>query len=153
MAYVFGRTGGDAQTHLRARYAEELADSFTSDAEMVAHLASIYKDPFRVQNAQLDYKSLMMKTSETFTSFQTRFLHLAGQARIFADDLVLDLFDKLTVSLQRAVLPTYPTLQALPELMRQCQALDQGLRRIKARAEKTRAEGAAYGRAVAPTAP
>ena len=48
MAYVFGRTGGDAQTHLRARYAEESADSFTSDAEMVAHLASIYEDPFRV---------------------------------------------------------------------------------------------------------
>jgi hypothetical protein len=134
MAYVFGRTGGDAQTHLRPRYAEESAHAFESDDEMVAHLASIYEDPYKVQNARLDYRSLMMKPSESFTDFQTRFLHLAGQARISADDLVPDLFDKLTLDLQRAVLPTYPNLRTLKELMQQCQALDQGLRRIKARA-------------------
>jgi len=51
MAYVFGRTSGDAQTHLRPRYAKELADAFESDEEIVAHLASIYEDPYKVQNA------------------------------------------------------------------------------------------------------
>src|SRR6266705_2691872 len=56
MAYVFGRTGGDAQTHLRPRYAEESADPFTSEEEMIDHLSSIYEDPFKVQNARLDYK-------------------------------------------------------------------------------------------------
>jgi hypothetical protein len=145
MAYVFGRTGGDAQTHLRPRYAEESADAFESDEGMVAHLASIYEDPYKVQNARLDYRSLMMKPSETFTEFQTRFLHLAGQARIPTDDLVPDLFDKLTLDLQRAVLPTYPNLRTLKELMQQCQALDQGLRRIKARAERTRTRKPTYG--------
>jgi hypothetical protein len=48
MAYVFSRTGGDAQTHLRPRYAEELADPFTSEEEIINYLSSIYKDPFKV---------------------------------------------------------------------------------------------------------
>ncbi len=69
MAYVFGRTGGDAQTHLRPRYAEESADPFTSEEEMIDHLSSIYEDPFKVQNARLDYKVLNMKTTETFLTF------------------------------------------------------------------------------------
>ena len=157
MAYIFGRTRGDAQTYLQARYAEDAADSFESDNAMIAHLASIYEDPYRTQNARLDYKSLMMKPAETFTSFQTRFLHLAGQARIPTDDLVPDLFDKLTMDLQRAVLPTYPTMQTLKELLQQCQALDQGLRRIKARADRikarTQAQEVVTGRGVALQAP
>ena len=153
MAYIFGRTGGDAQTHLRPRYAEESADAFETDEEMVAHLASIYEDPYKVQNARLAYRSLMMKPSEAFTDFQTRFLHLAGQAKIPADDLVPDLFDKLTVDLQRAVLPTYPNLQTLKELMQQCQALDQGLRRIKARTERMKAKNPTNGPAPNQMAP
>jgi len=40
-----------------------------------------------------------MKTSETFADFHTRFLHLAGQARILEEDLQPDLFDKLTLEL------------------------------------------------------
>ena len=153
MAYVFGRTGGDAQTHLRSRYAEDSAQSFESDEEMVAHLASIYEDPYRTQNARLDYKSLMMKQAETFTSFQTRFLHLAGQARIPTDDLMPDLFDKLTMDLQRAALPTFPNMQTLKELMHQCQALDQGLRRIKARGERIKARTPALQPATGQNAP
>ena len=40
--------GGDAQTYLRPQYAEELADPFTSKEEIINHLSSIYKDPFKV---------------------------------------------------------------------------------------------------------
>ncbi len=69
MAYVFGRTGGDAQTHLRPRYAEESADPFTSEEEIINHLSSIYEDPFKVQNARLNYKVLNMKITETFSTF------------------------------------------------------------------------------------
>ena len=47
MAYVFGRTGGDAQTHLRLRYAEELVNPFPFKEEMISHLLSIYEDPFK----------------------------------------------------------------------------------------------------------
>ena len=78
MAYVFSRTGGDAQGHLRPRYDEDSEDLFLTDQEMISHLASIYEDPHKVQNARLDYKSLFMKQSETFADFYTHFLHLAG---------------------------------------------------------------------------
>ena len=48
MAYVFGRTGGDAQTHLRPQYAQDLVEPFLSKEEIINYLSSIYKDPFRV---------------------------------------------------------------------------------------------------------
>ena len=48
MAYVFGRTGGDAQMYLRLWYMEELAKPFTSKEEIINYLSSIYKDPFKV---------------------------------------------------------------------------------------------------------
>ena len=48
MAYVFGRISRDTQTHLRPCYIEELADPFTSKEEIINHLSSIYKDPFKV---------------------------------------------------------------------------------------------------------
>jgi hypothetical protein len=144
MAYVFGRTGGDAQTHLRPRYTDESVDPFLSEEDMIKHLASIYEDPFKVQNARLDYKSLMMKVTETFSAFQTRFLHLSGQAQIPSDDLMPDLFDKLTLDLQRAALPFYTTAKTLQELTNHCLALDQGLRRIKARSDRLKARTTAF---------
>ena len=78
MAYVFGCTGGDTQTHLRPQYAADSADPFVSEEEMIDHLSSIYKDPFKVQNAHFDYKSLNIKTMETFLAFWTCFLYLTS---------------------------------------------------------------------------
>ena len=51
-----------------------------------------------------------MKSTKTFLDFYTQFLHLARKAKIPSDDLRLDLFDKLTLELQRTVLPVYTTL-------------------------------------------
>ena len=48
MAYVFGRMGEDTQTYLRPQYAEESVEPFTSKEEIINHLSSIYKDPFKV---------------------------------------------------------------------------------------------------------
>jgi hypothetical protein len=109
---------------------------------MINHLASIYKDPHKVQNARLEYKSLMMKTTKTFADFHTRFLQLAGRAKIPKEDLRPDLFDKLTLELQRTVLPVYSTLTTVRTLADQCLALDQGLRRMKARSDRVKARNA-----------
>jgi hypothetical protein len=138
MAYVYGRTGGDAQKHLNPRYDEGSADPFLSDSEMIDHLAAIYEDPYRVQNARLEYRSLMMKPSEGFAEFHTRFLHLAGEAQIPTPDLRPDLFDKLTMELQRTLLPIYSTLSTERALAEECLVLDQGLRRLKARSDRAR---------------
>jgi hypothetical protein len=48
MAYVFGRTGGDAQTYLRPWYTQDLVDPFILEEEIIIYLSSIYKDPFKV---------------------------------------------------------------------------------------------------------
>jgi hypothetical protein len=48
MAYVFSRTSRDAQTYLRPRYAQDLADPFLSREEIINYLSTIYKDPFKV---------------------------------------------------------------------------------------------------------
>lgn len=142
MAYIFGRTGGNAQQHLQPRYDEESKNPFLSSKEMINHLASIYEDPHKTQNARLDYRSLMMKSTETFADFHTRFLHLAGQAQIPGEDLRPDLFDKLTMELQRTILPVYSTLKTEKELADQCLSLDQGLRRLKARSDRLKARTA-----------
>ena len=76
-----------------------------------------------------------MKATETFTDFHTCFLHLAGQAQIPKEDLQPDLFDKLTLELQWTVLLIYSTLQTVKELSDKCLSLDQGLHRLKARAD------------------
>ena len=80
MAYVFSRMGGNAQKHLQPQYDEDSKDPFQSDKEMVNYLAAIYEDPHRIQNARLEYRGLMMKATEPFADFYTRFLHLARQA-------------------------------------------------------------------------
>ena len=117
------------------RYKDDSTDPFLTAQSMIDYLATIYEDPYKVQNARLEYKSLSMKSTETFSDFHTRFLHLAGQAKIPSDDLRLDLFDKLTLELQRTVLLVYTTLSTEKALADQCVALDNGLRRIKARSD------------------
>jgi len=146
MTYVFSRTGGDAQRHLQPRYDEESKDPFLTAEDMIIYLSSIYEDPHKVQNARLEYRGLMMKTSETFADFHTRFLHLAGQARIPEEDLRPDLFDKLTLELQRTALPVYSTLRTVKSLADECLSLDQGLRRLKARSDRLKARTTSTGR-------
>jgi hypothetical protein len=114
MHYVFSRTGGDAQ----------------------GHLASIYEDPFRVRNARRDYRKLMMRSTETFTDFYTRFLHLASEGQIPDEDLRPDLYDKLTLELQRAIAPMEGTLDELEDLQKALLRLDQNLRHIRDRADR-----------------
>ena len=53
---------------------------------MIAFLANIYIDPFKVKNARQDYRRLNMKPAQTFTEFYSKFLHLIGEAKIPLDD-------------------------------------------------------------------
>jgi hypothetical protein len=139
MAYVFSRTGGDAQTHLRPRYSTDAMDPFTDEQELIEHLSNVYEDPFKSRNARLEYRSLVMKSTDFFTAFLTRFYQLAGQAGIPTDDLLPDLYDKLTIKLQEVSLSFFTTCTDLREFTDHCTALDQGLRRIKARTDRFQA--------------
>jgi hypothetical protein len=139
ITYVFGQTGGDAQKHLNPRIGATSAEPFLLAEDMIQHLSDIYEDPFRVQNARKDYRKLVMKPTETFTDFYTRFLHLAGEGQIPEEDLRPDLYDKLTLELQRAIAPTEETLTTVQDLQRALRRLDQNLRQIRDRADRVRA--------------
>jgi hypothetical protein len=136
MHYVFSRTGGDAQGHLKPQFGPDTVKPFQTADSMIKHLASIYEDPFRVRNARRDYRKLMMRSTETFTDFYTRFLHLAGEGQIPDEDLRPDLYDKLTLELQRAIALMEGTLDELEDLQKALLRLDQNLRHIRDRADR-----------------
>jgi hypothetical protein len=77
-----------------------------------------------VRNARKDYRKLMMRSTEKFTDFYTRFLHLTGEGQIPDEDLRLDLYDKLTLELQRAIAPMEGTLDTLEDLQKALLRLD-----------------------------
>ena len=138
IAYVFSRTSGNAQKHLNPRIGEGALDPFQTATDMVTHLSEIYEDPFRIQNARREYRRLTMKSYEAFTDFYTQFLHLAGEGRIPEEDLRPDLYDKLSIELQRAIAPTEASLVTLQDLHRALLRLDQNLRQIQERTSRAR---------------
>src|SRR5579871_1005151 len=142
MTYVFDRTKGDAQKHLNPRYRPDSVKPFYTADEMIQHLSDIYEDPFRVQNACREYRRLTMKSTETFSEFYTRFLHLAGEGQIPDKDLRPDLYEKITLELQRAIAPTEGSLIKLQDLQKALLRLDQNLRQIHNRSERAKARNA-----------
>ena len=150
MTYVFSRTGGDAEKHLRPRYSRDSDDPFESEEDMIDHLTAIYEDPFEKENARREYQELRMEPTETFAAFYTNFLHLAGLGKIPSSDLLPDLYDKLTPELERAALPIFPTMGSHRELATRCLSMDHGLRRIKARRNRLQPRAAAVAPAKAP---
>ena len=130
MLYLFNRTTGDAQKHLQPRYDNESQVRFTTAQEMIQHLAAIYVNPNKVRDARYDYNRLMMKPGQPFVEFQTQFLHLAGEAQTPAENLRLDLYDKLTTQMQEKLAVHLRTLDSFAELLACCLSLDSELRRI-----------------------
>src|ERR1700722_18085693 len=78
----------------------------------------------------------MIRSTETFTDFYTQFLHLASKGQIPDEDLCLDLYDKLTLELQRAIAPIEGTLDILEDLQKALLRLDQNLRHICNRVDR-----------------
>lgn len=136
MFYLFNRTSGDAQKHLEPRYDEDSQTRFVSSREMLDYLASIYVNPNIVRDAKYDYNALTMKQGQPFPEFQTQFLHLAGQAQIPRESLRLDLYDRVTIPLQKGIAPNLRLLPTYEELAADLASLDMELRRIAIREER-----------------
>jgi hypothetical protein len=105
---------------------------------MIQHLATRYINPNKVRDARYNYNRLTMKAGQTFVEFQTQFLHLAGEAQIPAENLRLDLFDKVTVQIQDRMLGQLRTLDTFAELSATCLSVDTELRRMAARQRRFR---------------
>jgi hypothetical protein len=138
MLYLFNRTSGDAQKHLQPRYDEDSQTRFVSAKEMLDYLASIYVNPNAVRDARHDYNALLMQPSQSFSEFQTQFLHLAGQAQVPQESLRLDLYDRVTILLQKGIAPILRLLPTYEELAADLASLDTELRRISVREERQR---------------
>ena len=70
---------------------------------MIQYLAKIYRDPYHVRNAGLEYQTLKMKIDQLFHKFKTRFLQLADEVKIAENLCFYNLYDKLIISLQNTV--------------------------------------------------
>jgi len=97
MLYLFSQTTRDAQKHLQAKFKDELPIWFTSVNKILQHLAAIYINPNKVRDARYDYNRLIINPNQSFTKFQTQFLHLAGKGQVPLKNYQLDLYNKLTV--------------------------------------------------------
>jgi hypothetical protein len=137
MAYIFNRTADIAQKHLAPRY-QKGPEPFTTDVEMILYLTEIFENPFKAQDAHIDFHKLTMKEDETFSDFYTQFLHLANLGRIPTADLQPDLYDKLTPALQQCILPFLDTLLTSEALSKKCLSVDKNLRRLMQRRTQLR---------------
>jgi len=100
---------------------------------MIQHLAEIYVNPNKTQDARYAYSRLMMRTNQTFAEFQTTFLQLAAAGQVPTENLRTDLFDKLTIPLQEQVNGFLVDMKTYKQLANRCLAIDTEARRINAR--------------------
>jgi len=136
MLYMFNRTSSDVQKHLQPRYDEDSQTRFVSAKEILDYMASIYVNPNATRDARHEYNSLIMKQVQSFSEFQTEFLHLAGQAQIPKESLRLDLYDRITTALQKGIAPIIRFLPTYQELAADLVCLDTELKRIAIREER-----------------
>ena len=118
---------------------------------MLDLLITIYIDPHETLNIRHEFRKLIMRSSQPFSEFHTRFMHLTGLAKIPAADWQPELYDKLTIDLQKAVLPTIDTLSIYKALTDRCRLLDQDLRRIQERSNRLKTRTITPNRTVSPT--
>jgi hypothetical protein len=54
---------------------------------MILYLIEIFKNPFKAQNACINFCKLIIKDNKAFADFYTQFLYLLSIGRIPIDDL------------------------------------------------------------------
>ena len=54
---------------------------------MILYLAEIFKNPFKAQDAYIEFRKLSIKESESFLDFYTQFLYLSSIRKIPTDNL------------------------------------------------------------------
>jgi len=138
IAYVQLLTDGEASQHIQPRLEDDAADPYTTYAEVLSHLQSIYEDPNRIFNAKNEFKKLFMKSTQPFHEFYTRFLHLSGRAQIAPSELKYELYNKLSFDLQRQVIAQFHAEIPMKAFADHCGVIDQSLKAINERQNKGR---------------
>lgn len=136
MAYLFGRTAGDAKNHLLSRFDEDSPARFISTTEMLHHLATIYVNPHKVRDARYAYGRLTIKATQSFAEFQTIFLQLANAGQVPQENLRMDLYDKLTVRMKDSLAVLIDDLETYTKLANRCLTLDSEQKRNATQADR-----------------
>jgi hypothetical protein len=137
LAYAEGRIGGQAAIYAEERFKEDATEPYKTAEDLFEHLHMIYTDPNRVFTAKNEFKKLYIKKDQTFHDFYTKFLQLAGEAKIAIMDQKYKLYTKLSFSLQKAVITNYNSDNTVQEFAKQCTVFDQSLKAIEEREGRT----------------
>ncbi|OJD10369.1 hypothetical protein ACJ73_09822 [Blastomyces percursus] len=121
MAYVESRTGGNATAR-----------------EMLDCLKTIYLDPNRVQNAKTEFRRLVMRRTDDFHQFLTRFLHLAGESELPVSEYKYELNEKLSFDLQKLVITEFHASSSFDTFSKHCSQVAHTLKKINDIQSRTR---------------
>lgn len=82
---------------------------------MLNYLKIIYLDSNRREKARTEFKKLVIKKSEKYYTFFTRFLHLANKVKILADYLKKELRNRLIKDLKKYIIVSYIDINTFVE--------------------------------------
>jgi len=102
--YMLRRTRGNAQIHIIAGMKDELLPGYFETAQdAMDSLRQALVNPQAKREAQNLFCTLRMSNAKAFTQFRTRFLLLAHQSHLRAEDYCDKLWHKITPALGTAV--------------------------------------------------
>jgi len=133
IAYVYGRTIGEAQEILEPRMPRVNPNApWQSVEEMFETLDSAYGEADPVGTAKKTFRNLFMKKDQTFPQFHVKFLAAASKGQIPKSEWRTELRDKVQTDLRRLIMPVFRTLTTYNEVATAFNEYDQDLRLILA---------------------
>ncbi|KGY14482.1 hypothetical protein PABG_12657 [Paracoccidioides brasiliensis Pb03] len=141
IVYIENQTDGDAAHHIAPCMEEDHPKQYQTAEEMFEHLKSIYEDANKLQNAKGDYHKLIMCNGDNYHEFVTKFLHLAGEAKIARGDYKTDFNDKLFFDLQKMVAVANAITDTYAEFQKICAQAAHTLQTINATQKSKSSQG------------
>lgn len=119
MNFIFASTKAKAQEMLVPYFSgEDVENDFVNSVQMVNHLIASHRSSTLQRDSMVEFESLRQGTYESFQNFKTRFLSLAGKAKIH-HSLRRDLmYGKMNRQLKLAV---YTQLHRCPDFNSLCE--------------------------------
>jgi Zinc knuckle len=119
MSYVFGYTQGPARNILSPRYRGDCSGEtrFKNHDEMLLALKNVYEDRNRLRKARQAYNTDKMSPGARFSTWNARFVELAGDAQIPQSQWKEDLWDRIDGDLKKQAMPKYKDLDTYEDLV------------------------------------
>ena len=87
---------------------------------MLNYLKIIYLNSNRREKARTEFKKLVIKKSEKYYIFLTRFLHLANKVKILVDYLKEEFRNRLIKDLKKYTIASYIDINTFAEYFKKC---------------------------------